>query len=152
MSESGLEKIGVIGIGTMGNGIAQVCAQSGFDTVVRDISDEVLATGMANIERSLDRLVKAHEKSDGDKGISEEQKAEALGRLSTTVELGEGAVRLTVEDNGKGFSPPSLIDHPAAGGKLGLIGMHERARLLGGSLAVNSKPGEGTRIVVNVPA
>mgnify|MGYP001038819014 CR=1 FL=1 len=73
-------------------------------------------------------------------------------RVVTTVELGEGAVRLTVEDNGKGFSPPSLIDHPAAGGKLGLIGMHERARLLGGSLAVNSKPGEGTRIVVNVPA
>jgi len=89
MSESGLEKIGVIGIGTMGNGIAQVCAQSGFETVVRDVSDEVLAKGMTAIERSLDRLVKAHEKSGGEKGISDAQKAEALGRLSTTLELGD---------------------------------------------------------------
>ena len=36
MSESGLAKIGVIGIGTMGNGIAQVAAQSGFETVAAD--------------------------------------------------------------------------------------------------------------------
>ena len=89
MSESGLTTIGIIGIGTMGNGIAQVCAQSGFRTVVRDVSDEVLAKGMTAIERSLDRLVKAHEKSGGEKGIGEAQKTEALGRLSTTVELGD---------------------------------------------------------------
>jgi len=69
----------------------------------------------------------------------------------TTIDLGEGRIRLTIEDNGKGFSPPSLVDHPTAGGKLGLIGMHERVRLLGGSLAVNSKPGGGTKVVVNVP-
>lgn len=70
----------------------------------------------------------------------------------TTVELSDSAVRLTVEDDGKGFNPPTLIDHPAPAGKLGLIGMHERARLLGGSLTVDSKPGKGTRVVVSVPA
>lgn len=87
MSKSGFNKIGVIGIGTMGNGIAQVAAQSGFDVKVQDISTEVLDRGISNIGRSLDRLVKAYVKSEGAKGITAEQKEEALGRLSTTTEL-----------------------------------------------------------------
>lgn len=69
-----------------------------------------------------------------------------------TVDISESAVNVTVEDDGKGFDPPMMIDHPTAGGKLGLIGMHERARLLRGSLSIDSKPGEGTRVSVNVPA
>jgi signal transduction histidine kinase len=72
-------------------------------------------------------------------------------RVVTTVELTDSAVKMTVEDNGKGFNPPTLTDHPTAAGKLGLIGMHERARLLGGSLVVDSQPGEGTKVIVNVP-
>ncbi len=84
MSESGLKKIGVIGIGTMGNGIAQVVAQSGFDVVVMDVDADVLERGLEAISRSLDRLVKAFEKSGGEKGITGEAKDEALGRLTTT--------------------------------------------------------------------
>ncbi len=84
MSESGLKKIGVIGIGTMGNGISQVAAQSGFDTVVMDVDASVLERGLDAISRSLDRLVKAFEKSDGEKGITVEARDEALGRLKTT--------------------------------------------------------------------
>jgi 3-hydroxybutyryl-CoA dehydrogenase len=84
MSESGLKKIGVIGIGTMGNGIAQVVAQSGFDVVVMDVDEDVLERGLEAISRSLDRLVKAFEKSGGEKGIAGEAKDEALGRLTTT--------------------------------------------------------------------
>jgi signal transduction histidine kinase len=72
-------------------------------------------------------------------------------RVVTTVELSDSVVTMKVEDNGKGFEPPTLIDHPTTSGKLGLIGMHERARLLGGSLSVKSAPGAGTRVVVNVP-
>ena len=87
MSESGLKKIGVIGIGTMGNGIAQVAAQSGFDVVVMDVDATVLERGMDAISRSLDRLVKAFEKSDGEKGITGEAKDEALGRLEMTSSL-----------------------------------------------------------------
>jgi 3-hydroxybutyryl-CoA dehydrogenase len=86
MSESGLKKIGVIGIGTMGNGIAQVAAQSGFETVVMDVDAGVLAHGLDAIGRSLDRLVKAFEKSGGSKGIDGAAKDAALGRLSTTSE------------------------------------------------------------------
>jgi hypothetical protein len=79
MSESGLKKIGVIGIGTMGNGIAQVCAQCGFDTKVLDVNDAALERGMGAIKKSLDRLVAAFEKSAGEKGISPETRNVALG-------------------------------------------------------------------------
>jgi len=84
MSKSGLKKIGVIGIGTMGNGIAQVAAQSGFDVVVMDVDATVLELGRDAISRSLDRLVKAFEKSNGEKGITVEAKDEALGNLKTS--------------------------------------------------------------------
>ena len=84
MSESGLKKIGVIGIGTMGNGISQVAAQGGFNTIVMDVDASVLDRGREAIARSLDRLVKAFEKSGGEKGITGEAKDEALGRLTTT--------------------------------------------------------------------
>lgn len=84
MSSSGLKKIGVIGIGTMGNGIAQVAAQSGFETVVMDVDAGALERGLDAITRSLDRLLKAFEKSGGEKGITAEAREEAVNRLSTT--------------------------------------------------------------------
>lgn len=87
MGESGIGKLGVIGIGTMGNGIAQVAAQSGFDTKVMDISDEVLERGLGIINKSLDRLVKAFDSSGGEKGISAETKEATLKNLSTTTKL-----------------------------------------------------------------
>ena len=61
MSKSGLKKIGVIGVGTMGNGIAQVAAQSGFETIIMDVDASILERGVGTIARSLDRLVKAFE-------------------------------------------------------------------------------------------
>ncbi len=87
MSTSDLKTIGVIGIGVMGNGIAQVTAQSGFETVVMDVNDEVVERGMAHLTSSLDRLVKTYEKSGGEKGISPEAKGTTLGRLRATTRL-----------------------------------------------------------------
>ncbi|MGD8398302.1 MAG: GAF domain-containing protein [Anaerolineae bacterium] len=75
----------------------------------------------------------------------------AASHVVLTVEVSDSAMRMMIEDDGKGFKPPTLIDHPASAGKLGLIGMQERARLLGGMLAVDSAPGQGTKVVVNVP-
>jgi signal transduction histidine kinase len=68
-----------------------------------------------------------------------------------TIEVSDSAVRMMIEDDGKGFRPPTMPDHPASAGRLGLIGMQERARLLGGMLVVDSAPGRGTKVVVNVP-
>jgi 3-hydroxybutyryl-CoA dehydrogenase len=53
-----VESVGIIGAGTMGNGIAQVCAASGLSVVMVDISDAAVARGLATVGSSLDRLVK----------------------------------------------------------------------------------------------
>ena len=73
-------------------------------------------------------------------------------RAEITVEFDESKTRVTVSDNGKGFNLPETIGDLARDGKLGLAGMQERARLLGGSLTVQSEPGRGATITVELPA
>src|SRR3569832_1846377 len=53
-----IETLGIIGAGTMGNGIAQVCAAAGVPVTMIDISDAAVARGLAAVGSSLDRLVK----------------------------------------------------------------------------------------------
>jgi 3-hydroxybutyryl-CoA dehydrogenase len=52
-----MKNITVIGAGTMGNGIAQVFAQSGYQVILNDISNEVLEKAIQNIKKNLDRLI-----------------------------------------------------------------------------------------------
>ena len=52
-----IQKVGVVGCGLMGSGIAQVCAQAGFPTVVREVSPEIVDKGLKSIEKNLARLV-----------------------------------------------------------------------------------------------
>lgn len=73
-------------------------------------------------------------------------------RAEVVVEFEQEKTRITVSDNGKGFALPSSVGDLARYGKLGLAGMQERARLIGGSLTVQSTPGKGTTITVVVPA
>ncbi len=75
-----IEKVAVIGAGTMGNGIAQVFAAKGFSVMMIDIKDEFVQKGVAAIDKSLSRLVKKEK-------ISEDAKNEILGRVSTSTEL-----------------------------------------------------------------
>ena len=63
----GIDTIGIIGAGTMGNGIAQVCATSGLSVVMVDISDAAVQKGMATIQGSLERLLKKEKISAADK-------------------------------------------------------------------------------------
>jgi len=74
---STLEKIGVVGAGTMGNGIAQACAVSGLDVVMVDVSNEAVARGIATVTGSLDRLQKKEK-------ISAADKESALKRIKGT--------------------------------------------------------------------
>ena len=76
------ETIGVIGAGTMGNGIAQTAAGAGFDVVMCDVDQGSLDRGVQNISKSLDRFVKKET-------MTAEQKGEVLGRITTTTELGD---------------------------------------------------------------
>ncbi len=72
-----IKKVGVLGCGLMGAGIAQVAATAGFETIVKEISDEFIAKGFGGIEKSLARFA--------EKGtITAEQQTEIRGRLSGT--------------------------------------------------------------------
>jgi len=71
---------GVIGAGTMGNGIAQVAARAGFEVMMRDVGDEFLARGLAAIDKSLQRDV------DKDR-LSGEEKQAIIGRIKTTTDI-----------------------------------------------------------------
>ena len=81
-----IQTVGIIGAGTMGNGIAQACAVSGVKVVMVDISEAAVAKGIATVTASLERLVKKEKISDIDK-------AAALGRIqgSTRYEDLQGA-------------------------------------------------------------
>ncbi len=86
-----INKVGVIGAGQMGNGIAHVFALAGFDVLMNDVSREALDNAMVLIERNLERQVSRGK-------IAEDDKAEALGRISTTMTLAElGPTDLVIE-------------------------------------------------------
>jgi len=68
--------------------------------------------------------------------------------VTLTLEGTPGAIRLCVTDTGKGFDPHQL---PADRSGIGLLGMKERIRLVGGRLKVNSRPGHGTEVCAQVP-
>ena len=75
-----IQKVGVVGCGLMGAGIAQVAAAAGFQTVVREVSGEVVEKGLKNIDKNLARLV--------EKGaLDEGKKREIRGRLKGTTTL-----------------------------------------------------------------
>jgi len=77
-----IHSVGIIGAGTMGNGIAQACAVSGISVVMVDISEAAVAKGIANVESSLERLVKKEK-------ISEVDKAAALARIQGSTDYAD---------------------------------------------------------------
>ena len=86
-----MNKIFVVGAGTMGLGIAQAFAVKGKEVVVRDIADEIIKRAQANLQKSLSKLA--------EKGkLSETDKTRVLGRMEFTTDLGKAAdAELVVE-------------------------------------------------------
>lgn len=77
-----IKKVGVLGCGLMGHGIAQICAQADWDVVVREVDQDKLDAGMAKIEKQLARAVQ--------KGKLEQEQADAIrGRITPTLDYGE---------------------------------------------------------------
>jgi signal transduction histidine kinase len=68
-----------------------------------------------------------------------------------SIGFGESSVSVELEDDGKGFDPRRLVRIGEKGEGLGLLGMKERVFLLGGSMTVDSEPGAGTRVRIQVP-
>lgn len=91
-----IKRVGVLGCGLMGSGIAQVCAQAGYDTVVREMSDELCERGLGGIRKQLGRAVEKGKLSEADRDAT-------MGRLSGTTSLDDLAdcdlvVEAVVED------------------------------------------------------
>ncbi|MBA2246015.1 MAG: 3-hydroxybutyryl-CoA dehydrogenase [Gemmatimonadetes bacterium] len=75
-----IRQVGVLGCGLMGSGIAQVCAQAGYDTVVREVSDQLCERGLGGIGKQLGRAV--------EKGkMASEDRDQTMGRLRGTTRL-----------------------------------------------------------------
>src|SRR5574338_1160429 len=93
-----IKTVGVLGAGLMGSGIAQVAAQSGYTTRVRELSDSLCQKGKANIEKSFNRAI---EKSKGK--VTEADRDAAMARLQFTTKLSDLAdcdivIEAVVED------------------------------------------------------
>lgn len=86
-----VERIGIVGAGQMGNGIAHVCALAGYEVMLTDISQDALDAAVALIDRNLERQV-------GKDAITASQKATAMARIVTTPKLIElGQTDLVIE-------------------------------------------------------
>ncbi|HEX6069369.1 MAG TPA: 3-hydroxybutyryl-CoA dehydrogenase [Longimicrobiaceae bacterium] len=91
-----IRHVGVLGCGLMGSGIAQLCATSGYQTTVREVSDDLAQRGMSAIARQLDRAVEKEK-------ITAVVRDEVLSRIRTTTELADLAgcdlvIEAVVED------------------------------------------------------
>ncbi|KEO52657.1 3-hydroxybutyryl-CoA dehydrogenase [Thioclava pacifica] len=86
-----IEKVGIVGAGQMGNGIAHVFALAGYEVLLNDISEDALTKAVAVITKNLDRQVSRDK-------ISEEEKNAAIARISTTTKLTDlGPTDLVIE-------------------------------------------------------
>ncbi len=83
--------------------------------------------------------------------VSNVRRHAEASQVEITIEYDNGKTRAIVRDNGKGFELPKTLAELSRTGKLGLVGMEERARLLGGSLRLESEPGKGTVVVIEAP-
>jgi 3-hydroxybutyryl-CoA dehydrogenase len=86
---SGIERVGVVGCGLMGSGIAEVCARAGLDVVVTEVSEDALKAGQERVEKSLARAVRNGK-------LSDEDRAAALDRIRFTPDMGDFADRQLV--------------------------------------------------------
>ena len=72
--------------------------------------------------------------------------------VSLTIAFASQAVTMTIADDGQGFQVPASPAEFAPQGHYGLLGLHERADLIGARLDIQSSPGQGTRVIVQLPA
>ncbi len=86
-----IKTVGVVGAGTMGNGIVQVCAAAGLTVIMQDIAEGAVQRGLDTISSSLDRLIKKEK-------ISDAEKQATLANIQTTTDLGDlGGTDVVIE-------------------------------------------------------
>ena len=97
-----IKKIGIIGAGTMGNGIAQAFAVCGYDVTMTDISEAAVQRGLKTVEGSLERLVKKEK-------MTADAKAAALGHIKTATDIGAVRGRLRIDHASLAAVNPRIV-------------------------------------------
>ena len=97
----------------------------------------------ATVEVSLFRIAQ--------ESLRNVEKHANASHVSVRLAFDRETVGLEVADDGRGFQMPQSTTHLAAAGRLGLLGMQERASLTGGACEVDTRPGQGTRVSVELP-
>ena len=115
--------------------------KDGIDAHVEVIGKE--RSLLAEVELLLFRIAQ--------EALSNTRRHAEASRAVVKLEFGNNSIKMTVSDNGKGFELPERMGDLASIGKLGLAGMQERTRLLGGSLKIESELGKGTTVAVEAP-
>ena len=134
---AGLEQLGLVAV--VRGLLADIEDEEGL-TVEFAVTGEVVR-GAADAEVGVFRIVQ--------EAVRNVVRHARATRLSVEFAYGEGVVRVVVIDDGRGFDQARA--GPVAGSHLGMLGMRERASLLGGRLEVRSAPGQGTVVEATVP-
>ena len=91
MTDAVIERVGVVGCGLMGSGIAEVCARAGLDVIVREVDEAAAESGRARVVKSLDRGMTAGK-------LSEDERDAAIARLAFTTDMADmGDRQLVIE-------------------------------------------------------
>ncbi len=118
------------------------------EVVEKGIKTSLLITGKErplppDLEITLFRIVQ--------EALSNIKKYSLATKVTVSLGYSIRKIKLTIRDNGQGFSLPERLSELATEGKLGLIGIEERTRLYGGSFSIHTQPKEGTRITIILP-
>jgi len=129
----------------------------GFVAAVRSLTRDLEELGIeatVEVAGSKQRLLPEEELAlfrIAQEALNNVRRHSGASHVAIRVEFHPNSVRMTIQDDGRGFDAPDKFADLLASGKLGLIGMHERARILGGVLQIQSDDGQGTWVIADVP-
>ena len=130
---------------------AYLHAQATLSGVAMDLKDDggrgAAPRRRAAVARSGDRVLPRRA------GVDHQRAAACGGRAKSRVRIARRphSVRLAIQDDGRGFDTAATLEAAAAGGHLGIVGMRERARAGGGTFKLESQPGKGTTVEIELP-
>lgn len=105
--------------------------------------------GTLGQERRLDQAVEVALFRFTQEALSNAARHSGAGSIAVRLEFSPERVQVSVRDDGRGFDPEAVVANPEA--RYGLVGMRERAEMLGGSMGITTAPGKGTRVTMSVP-
>ena len=125
-----------------------------LEALVSDLERVEGLTGTLKVRGSARRLAPELELAlfrIAQEAVSNVRRHSGASAVSIGVDFLPDEVRVAIEDNGHGFNAPARMDDMVSAGRLGLIGMNERARNMGGTLTIHSEVGLGTSVIVCAP-